>query len=257
MYIINFLPGCLLDPKFSSNVVLLKSFFRSVCFYYYVHSLLSPACRWVHQFFFFVFFMNNTTHASNMKAEPDSAWPGLNVTVRIWPYQNKTEEKRRSRYKTCTFFKDAYIKRLLSLSLSLALLFFQDVICGSNEVWRGRWTIHTWLGGRESQQARLTSPISLTPGTPPQPNLPPSTPTQGSRAARREVASATLTSLWRLYLRRSAWELARATDININKACCWGPPVRGCHRRGQRRDASALTSGLISLSVRPAKKSGD
>lgn len=82
MYIINFLPGCLLDPKFSSNVVLLKSFFRSVCFYYYVLSLLSPACRWVHQFFF-VFFKNNTTRASNMKAEPDSAWPGLNVTVRI------------------------------------------------------------------------------------------------------------------------------------------------------------------------------
>lgn len=255
MYIINFLPGCLLDPKFSSNVVLLKSFFRSVCFYYYVHSLLSPACCWVHQFLFYFYEQHNT--CVKHEGRPDSAWPGLNVTVRIWPYQNKTEEKRRSRYKTCTFFKDAYIKRLLSLFLSLALLFFQDVICGSNEVWRGRWTIHTWLGGRESQQARLTSPISLTPGTPPQPNLPPSTPTQGSRAARREVASATLTSLWRLYLRRSAWELARATDININKACCWGPPVRGCHRRGQRRDASALTSGLISLSVRPAKKSGD
>lgn len=257
MYIINFLPGCLLDPKFSSNVVLLKSFFRSVCFYYYVHSLLSPACRWVHQFFFL--FLWTTQHMRQTWRPTRQCMAGFecNCQDRIGPYQNKTEGKRRSRYKTCTFFKDAYIKRLLSLFLSLALLFFQDVICGSNEVWRGRWTIHTWLGGRESQQARLTSPISLTPGTPPQPNLPPSTPTQGSRAARREVASATLTSLWRLYLRRSAWELARATDININKACCWGPPVRGCHRRGQRRDASALTSGLISLSVRPAKKSGD
>lgn len=71
-----------------------------------------------------------------------------------------------------------------------------------------------------------------------------------------EVASATLTSLWRLYLRCSVWELARATYININKACCWGPPVRGCHRRGQRRDASALTSRLISLSVHPTKKVG-
>lgn len=209
--------------------------------------------------FFFCFFyeQHNTCVKHEGRTRQCMAGFECNCQDRIGPYQNKTEGKRRSRYKTCTFFKDAYIKRLLSLSLSLALLFFQDVICGSNEVWRGRWTIHTWLGGRESQQARLTSPISLTPGTPPQPNLPPSTPTQGSRAARREVASATLTSLWRLYLRRSAWELARATDININKACCWGPPVRGCHRRGQRRDASALTSGLISLSVRPAKKSGD
>lgn len=209
--------------------------------------------------FFFCFFyeQHNTCVKHEGRTRQCMAGFECNCQDRIGPYQNKTEGKRRSRYKTCTFFKDAYIKRLLSLFLSLALLFFQDVICGSNEVWRGRWTIHTWLGGRESQQARLTSPISLTPGTPPQPNLPPSTPTQGSRAARREVASATLTSLWRLYLRRSAWELARATDININKACCWGPLVRGCHRRGQRRDASALTSGLISLSVRPAKKSGD
>lgn len=230
--------------------------FLDLCVFIITFTLCS-VLRVVGSISFFVFFYEQHNTCVKHEGRPDSAWPGLNVTVRIWPYQNKTEEKRRSRYKTCTFFKDAYIKRLLSLSLSLALLFFQDVICGSNEVWRGRWTIHTWLGGRESQQARLTSPISLTPGTPPQPNLPPSTPTQGSRAARREVASATLTSLWRLYLRRSAWELARATDININKACCWGPPVRGCHRRGQRRDASALTSGLISLSVRPAKKSGD
>lgn len=62
--------------------------------------------------------------------------------------------------------------------------------------------------------------------------------------------------LWRLYLCSSVWELAQATYININKVCCWGPPVRGCHRRGQRRDASALTYRLISLSVRPTKKVG-
>lgn len=85
---------------------------------------------------------------------------------------------------------------------------------------------------------------------------PPNMQTRRSWAARQEVASATLTSLWRLYLRCSVWELAQATYININKACCWGPPVRGCHRRGQRRDASALTSRLISLSVRPTKKVG-
>lgn len=122
MYIINFLPGCLLDPKFSSNVVLLKSFFRSVCFYYYVHSLLSPACRWVHQFLFYFYEQHNT--CVKHEGRPDSAWPGLNVTVRIWPYQNKTEGKRRSQYKTCTFFKDAYIKsRVLSLSLSRSLFF--------------------------------------------------------------------------------------------------------------------------------------
>lgn len=71
--------------------------------------------------------------------------------------------------------------------------------------------------------------------------------TQRSRVARREVASATLMSLWQLYLCCSVWELAQAIYININKACCWGPPVRGCHCRGQRRDASALTSRLISL----------
>lgn len=72
--------------------------------------------------------------------------------------------------------------------------------------------------------------------------------------SRQEAASGSVTSLRRLYRCRSAWELARATDININKACCWGPPVRGCQRRAQRRDASALTSRLISLSVRPTKK---
>lgn len=69
-----------------------------------------------------------------------------------------------------------------------------------------------------------------------------------------QQTSSPLTSPWRLSLRRSAWDQARATDVNINKACCWGPPVRGCHRRAQRRDASALTSRLISLSVRPTKK---
>lgn len=78
--------------------------------------------------------------------------------------------------------------------------------------------------------------------------------TPRSRVAQREVASVTLTSLWRLYLCCSVWELARATYININKACCWGPPVRDCHHRGRRRDASALTSRLISLSVRLTKK---
>lgn len=148
-------------------------------------------------------------------------------------------------------FKDAYIKsRTLPLSLSP-----QDVICGSNEVWRSRWTIHRWLRGWESQQACLTiTHLSLTPGTPPLPTS--HMWTQRSWVARQEVASATVTSLWRLYLCCSAWDLARATYININKACCWGLPVRGCHRRGQRRDASALTSRLISLSVRPVKKVG-
>lgn len=63
-------------------------------------------------------------------------------------------------------------------------------------------------------------------------------------------------SPWCLYLCSSAWELARTTCININKADCWGPPVRRCHRGGQRRDASALTSRLISLSVRSTKKWG-
>lgn len=52
-------------------------------------------------------------------------------------------------------------------------------------------------------------------------------PPSNRHPAQQEAASGTLTSLWRLYLRCSAWELARATDININKACCWGPPVRG------------------------------
>ena len=121
-------------------------------------------------------------------------------------------------------------------------------------MWGSRWTIHRWGGGRESQQAHVTSPIFPHPGCSPTAN--PHRRTQRSRVARREVASATLTSLWRLYLRCSVWELARATYININKACCWGPPVRGCHRWGQRRDASALTSRLISHSVHLTKKVG-
>lgn len=130
----------------------------------------------------------------------------------------------------------AYItSRILSVSLSP-----QDVICASNG-----WTLQRWLGGWESQQASLTSPPS------PPPHI------HRSMGARKEVAGATLTSLWRLYLRLSAWDLTRATYININKACCWGPPVRGCQHRGQRRDASALTSRLIALSLCIPPKSGD
>ncbi len=109
------------------------------------------------------------------------------------------------------------------------------------------------MGGRPSSPAApnpSSSPWVLLHGQPPNMQK------QRSWAARQEVASATLTSLWRLYLHCSVWELAQANYININKACCWGPPVRGCHRRGQRRDASALTSRLISLSVRPTKKVG-
>lgn len=119
-WVTNYLPGCLLDPIFSSNVVLFKSFFffRSVCFYC-IHSSLT-ACRWVHQLFqLFIFFMNNTTRASNMKAEPDSAWPGLNVTVRIWPYQNKTEEKREGvGIKNAHFSETHTLKAEFCLSLS-------------------------------------------------------------------------------------------------------------------------------------------
>lgn len=59
-----------------------------------------------------------------------------------------------------------------------------------------------------------------------------------------------------LYLCSSAWELAWPTCININKAVCWGPPVRGRLCRGRRSDTSALTSRLISLSVRSTKKWG-
>lgn len=65
-----------------------------------------------------------------------------------------------------------------------------------------------------------------------------------------EVASGTP---WCLYRWCSAWELA---CININKSHCWGPPVRGHHHRGQRRDTSALTSRLISLSAFQKKKVG-
>lgn len=101
-------------------------------------------------------------------------------------------------------------------------------------------SIDDWVGGRPS-----------TLGTPPWP-VPPT----GKSRDPGQPGKRLRVPLWRLYLRCSVRELAQATYININKACCWGPPVRGCHRRGQRRDASALTSRLISLSVLPTKKVG-
>lgn len=72
---------------------------------------------------------------------------------------------------------------------------------------------HPQMTGREGVPA---GPPRLSLVTPPRPTPP-----------RREAASASLTSpsLW-----RPAWAQTRANYININKACCWGPPVRGCHR---------------------------